>query len=173
MLALSCGFVAFAPDAHASEPKEPPVEHDPKRYPAPSARSNLLIAGAAVGVGSYGIAYGTSYLWSDAPTADDLRLPVVGPMLAVTGAGCGSGEVGCGTFAVVLRTAMATLSGLGQLGGLGLLIEGLFVPTKAPKQSSATLLQGENARPTQAKSNWFVSPVANEDTVGFSVFGQF
>lgn len=172
MLALGA-LLAFTPEARASEPTEPPIDHDPKRHPSPSARTNLLIAGAAVGVGSYGIAYGTSYLWSDAPTADDLRLPVVGPILAVTGAGCGSGEVGCGTFAVVLRTVMATLSGVGQLGGLGLLIEGIFVPTEAPERSSATLQQGEISGRTQASTRWFVSPVASEDTVGFSVSGQF
>jgi hypothetical protein len=65
--------------AFAEEPTEPPTTYSPDRYPEPSAQGTVLVAGANVALVSYGLAFGSSFFWADAPTAQDLRLPVVGP----------------------------------------------------------------------------------------------
>lgn len=112
--------------------------------------------------GSYGLALGTSYLWADAPTADDMRIPVVGPFMAIGGAKCGGAETGCNTVSVVIRTVFATLSGIGQVGGIALVAEGLFMRTEArPVRESAS-------------TTWTVTPVADHaGNLGLSLGGQF
>ena len=119
MVAVACAFGATASPCFAGEPTESPQTFEPDVHPSAGARVNVLLAGAALGVGSYGVAYGTSYLWSNAPTARDLRIPVVGPWMALGGAKCGSREPSCGTFTVVLRTVFATLSGQAAIAGAG------------------------------------------------------
>lgn len=159
--AVLIGCCCFSPRARAEEPTQPPIHYYPDRYPAPSARTNVLISGALVAGGSYGLALGTSYLWSDAPTASDLRIPVAGPFMAVAGAGCGPAESGCNTVGVVIRTIFATLSGVGQVGGIALLAEGLFMRTESRPAPAAA-------------SSWTVSPIAGDDgSYGVSIGGQF
>jgi hypothetical protein len=157
------GLAAVAP-CRADEPTESPETFEPDVYPRPAARLNVLLGGAALGAGSYGIAVGTSYLWSDAPTAGDLRVPVVGPWMAVAGAKCGSAESGCGTFTVVVRTFLATLSGLGQLGAVGVLAEGVFMKTQS---------EPEVRSKSPEQTSVYVSPMADDTALGFAVGGQF
>ncbi len=162
-LATLCLHVLVTAPCLADEPTQSPETYQPDTYPSSSARTNVLLAGAAVTAGSYGIAFGTSYLWSDAPTAQDLRLPVVGPVMAITGAKCGRDEIGCGTFTVVLRTIFATLSGIGQVGGLGVIAEGLFMKTRSDSA----------APPPPPATSVYVSPMADDTALGFTLGGQF
>ncbi len=172
--------MALSPSAWADEPTQPPEDYHPDRYPQASARWNVVLGGTALFAGSYGMAYGTSYLWPDAPTASDLRLPVVGPFMAMAGARCGSSESGCGAFSVVLRTVFATLSGIGQVGGVGLIIEGIFMPTSTGKESSSSLLTQTSAlrtpdstRARAAQPQWMLAPTMDESSLGLSVSGSF
>lgn len=105
--------------------------------PPPAARYGVIGTGVLVTAGSYGLAYGTSYLWPHSPAAESLRIPVVGPWMAIPESGCGRGEQGCDTFPVVIRSVFATLSALGQLGGLGLLAEGLLMNTASESAATA------------------------------------
>jgi hypothetical protein len=163
--------LAFSPEARADEPTQAEVEYRPDRYPATGTGSSLIVAGSGIALGGYAIGFGTSYLWADAPTAADLRLPVVGPVLALAGAGCGNGEAGCGTLSVVVRSVFAVISGIGQLGGLALITEGLFLPT-ADAPSSAQSAR-EIQHPSTATPRFVFSPVATDTTLGFNLGGQF
>jgi hypothetical protein len=162
--------------ARADEPTEAPANYRPERYPSAGTGSSLVLAGTGVALGGYALGFGTSYLWAEAPTASDLRIPVVGPALAIAGAGCSSAEVGCGTLQVAIRTVFATLSGLGQLGGLVIVAEGLLLPTAASAQSEslASDTQPAISHVTVApEPQWFFSPVASDTGFGLSVAGEF
>src|SRR5688572_3172368 len=137
VLALSTWLLPAV--AWAEEPTEPPANYRPERYPPPGTGTSLVLAGAGVALGGYAMAFGTSYLWPDAPTAKDLRIPVAGPILAIAGAKCGDGELGCGTVPLVFRTIFAAVSGVGQLGGLLILGEGLWLRTGAAAPQNAVV----------------------------------
>ena len=134
--------------AAAEEPTVDEVAYHPSELPPDAARGRVLIVGLALTAGWYGASVGTSYLWPDAPNAEDLRLPVVGPWLALADAGCGDDESGCSTFTVVARSTLAVVSGVGQLGGLIAIGEGIFMSTgspAAPTQKGARLRGHEPA----------------------------
>src|SRR5438045_7068667 len=95
---------SFAPSAHAEEPVAPEADTNPSTVPPPAARPNLLLVGAALTLGWYGAAVGTSYLWDKSDSASSLRIPVAGPYMALAKTGCGDRESSCNTLAVVLRT---------------------------------------------------------------------
>src|SRR6185295_19596185 len=96
----------------------PEADTNPNVRPRPSAQPNLILIGAAVTAGWYGIAVGTSYLWPDSDGAGSLRIPVAGPYMAIAKTGCGSGEPDCDPVALVFRTVVTVLSAVGQTGGV-------------------------------------------------------
>ena len=130
--------------------------------PGPAARTNALIGGAAMAIGWYGAGVGTSLLWSDAPGADDLYIPVAGPWMALAQTGCPDSEPDCSIVEVILRATLTTLSGVGQIGGLAIIGEGLFVPVRESSASNAPKLRAH------------VQPVvAGRDGWGLGVVGTF
>jgi hypothetical protein len=171
-LTLLAACLAHTSRAHADEPTEAPVQYRTERYPSEGTGTSLVLAGAAITLGSYGVAFGTSYLWPHAPTAEDLRLPIVGPAMAVAGAGCAEREreAGCSTPIVVVRTVLAAIGGIGQLGGLALIAEGLFLPTSAPSAQAPDVLESAN---DSAPTHVWISPTASDDGFGLSVGGAF
>ena len=166
---LSRPAAADPSEAASSEPEArehleavPSVQLD--QYPPPSARTNLLIAGAATTAAWYGLALGSSYIWSDAVGAKDLRIPVAGPWMALSHSGCG-GVSDCSKVIVVLRAIATTLDAIGQASGVAIAAEGLFLPTQEPKRAHAALKpNGFEWRPTFD---------AGENSVGFGVLGVF
>src|SRR5262245_38009363 len=82
--------IAIAQIAHAYEPVKPEADVNPSTYPPPAARPNLLLVGAAVTAGWYGVALGSSYLWKDAESSPPLRIPVAGPYMSLAKTGCSS-----------------------------------------------------------------------------------
>jgi hypothetical protein len=149
-------------DGHeASDSKPGPIVD---QYPPPSARTNLLIAGAATTAAWYGLALGSSYLWPDTVGANDLRIPVAGPWIALGHSGCGN-VADCSKVIVVLRAIATTIDAIGQAGGVAIAAEGLFLPTQEPKRTRAELLpRGVELHPTFD---------AGKNTVGFGVLGVF
>jgi hypothetical protein len=123
-LVLLAGSVAFSSLARAEEP----VEH--QRFPPSSVRRKVIAAGVLfVGIG-YGGALGTAYGWADAPGSNELKIPVVGPWVALAKAGCPSGQAECGA-SLGLRVFLSVLEGLVQTGGLAFVAEGVFMTTEA------------------------------------------
>lgn len=137
------------------------------QYPPPSARTNLLIAGAATTAAWYGLALGSSYLWPDTVGAKDLRIPVAGPWIAFSHSGCGNVS-DCSKVIVVLRAIATLVDGIGQASGLGLAAEGLFLPTQEPKRKRAELKRNPNLG-----VQWRPTFDAGKNTVGFGVLGVF
>jgi hypothetical protein len=165
-------LLAWPGVAFAEEPTIEEVQYAPTELPPDAARSRLLWTGLALTAGWYGASVGTSYLWEDAPNARDLRLPVVGPWLALGDVGCGSRESSCKNLTVVARTALAVISGVGQAGGLLALAEGLFMPTgsaqKAPQASRGTTHDAG-----RAGTSWTAVPVSLPNGAGIEVVGRF
>lgn len=106
-------------------------------YPPPSTRYNLIGAGILTTGAWYGAAAGMSYAFPDAPGARDLRTPVVGPWLAIANNGCPPNEPDCSRAWVVARTILTAIDGIGQAAGLGLILEGVFLPTQEPAARAA------------------------------------
>lgn len=195
--ACSLAVIGFATrPAQAEEPTGPATAYRPDEYPPTSARYAALIAGGAVLAGSYGVGFGTSYLWPSAPNAEQLRIPVAGPWMALANAGCGRSEGGCETIVVVFRSVFATLSGIGQAGGVLLLSEALFLPSaptpargaSAPLVPNASLKQALGLPPPadQLKlsapqlslahpesASLSVVPFATDAGLGFGLSGSF
>jgi hypothetical protein len=101
-----------------------------QRFPPSSVRGKVIAGGVIItGVG-YGAALGTAYGWADAPGSNELKIPVVGPWIALGKAGCPASDPDCG-FSLYLRGFLTALEGMIQIGGLGLVAQGLFMTTEA------------------------------------------
>jgi len=139
--------------------------------PSPGAPGRLALAGGIVTGVWYGGALGASLLFPDAPGADDLRIPVAGPFLALADTGCADSEPNCDTVMVVVRAILTTLDGVGQVGGVGMIIESLFMPT------AAASTRGASSPPSNSETGGTeirpVPIVAGKDGVGLGVVGRF
>jgi hypothetical protein len=165
--------------AHAGDPaEEQNPTHDPSVVPESGTSTKMMIAGGAIALGWYGVGVGTSYLWQDSPGARDLRVPVVGPIQALTKTRCADAEGSCNTFTLVLRTLLTTLSAVGQVGGVAIMGEALFFPKP---DSSATggsaqrwRLPDREARDAPGVDSLMVLPLVTEDNgIGLAFSAEF
>lgn len=130
----------------------------PDRYPPPEVRWKTLGLGAGLVAVGYGLALGTSYLWDGAPGMRSLRTPVIGPIGAIADGGCGDSEgANCTTVTVVLRALLAGISGLAQVGGIGVLTEGVVMKTQ------------ERPVPAAQRSQWYALPAASKSGASVTV----
>lgn len=176
-LSIAGGLVCWSGVARAEEPTIDEVEYHPAELPPDAARGRVLIVGLALTAGWYGAAVGTSFLWPDAPNARDLRLPIVGPWMALGNTGCGAEESGCTTVKVVARTALAVVSGVGQAGGVVALLEGILMDTRGgapqPKRPPKSAHEVGRERDGRASLDWMAVPVALPNGGGIEVVGRF
>jgi hypothetical protein len=134
---LLAGFVVaavtgIAPAARAQEPDDDPAKEPaaPEQdLPPPSTRLNLALTGGIITGAWYGAALGSSFALKDHPWSDELRIPLAGPFLALSQMECRIDESNCTRVIMIVRTVLAALDGIGQVGGVGVLLESLFVPT--------------------------------------------
>jgi hypothetical protein len=140
----------------------------------------MLLAGAGLTLGWYGVGVGTSFLWPDAKNSHDLRVPVVGPWMALAHVGCGANESDCRDTIVVVRTTLAVLSGVGQAGGLLAFVEGLFLDTgNVTAEAPGAPAKGapKTERPQTLKQSqwpaWAAVPVVLPDGAAIEVMGHF
>jgi len=148
-----------------------------------------LLLGTAVFGGFYGGAVAASYGWSQDPGAADLRIPLVGPWLKLGQTELCSGlpepgedERPCSDPLQVAGGVLAVISGIGQIGGLALLLEGTFMRTRAPSANASSWQPGSQRlrlfpaapdfRRAHAPTLSFV-PVLTPSTVGAVVSGTF
>ncbi len=115
----------------------------------------------------YGGAVGLSYLWPDAPAAEKLRYPVVGPWVSLANTGCPASDPDCSLFWVVLRAVLTTVDGIGQAGGLALMAEAAFVPTARPEDPPPP------RRAEHSSIELRALPYVSEEGAGLGVFGRF
>lgn len=132
----------------------------------------MILSGLAVTGGFYGAALAESYIWPDWHGAAAMRVPVLGPIVALTRIPCSynqsSGdatvtvqEPNCGTGDEVVRAILASVTLLGQLGGLALIAEGLMMPTSETVEVGST------------EVTVVAAPVVGPDQVGVGVSGSF
>jgi hypothetical protein len=148
----------------AEEPLLPPQEAaksaDEPATPEPGTSGRLAITGGALLVGWYGLGLGASFAFKDEPWAKPLRVPVAGPFMALKDVGCEKDDPDCTTPLVVVRAALMVIDGVGQVGGLGVLLESLLVPSAAPP-------------PPPKRASFRASPIVAGDTLGLAVSGEF
>ena len=175
---LAPPVVLLAPSvAVAEEPTLEQIEYHPAELPPDGVRTRAIVVGAALTAGWYGAAVGTSYLWADAPNAKDLRLPVIGPWLALGNVGCGSNESGCSTVRAITVPVLGVVSGVGQAGGLFAIVEGLLMDTGSTTSPAPATAAGRHDRTSSASSgpvtSWSAAPVMLQDGAGIELFGRF
>lgn len=152
--------------------------HDPAVVPPQGTSTKMMIAGGAIALGWYGVGVGTSYLWQDSPGSHDLRVPVVGPIQALTKTRCSDAESGCNTFTLVLRTLLTSLSAVGQVGGLAIMGEALLFPKPDGSASGSTAqrwrLPEREARDAPGVDSLLVLPLVTEDNgIGLALSAEF
>jgi len=145
------------------------AEESTPRYPPSSVRLKLVAGGLVVAGGAYGAALLSSTVWPEVPGSDVLKIPVAGPWLALGKSGCATDEPDCGTGTLVVRGILLVLDGVAQIGGLGLVGEGIFMKTEsgAPAKQRPALgfRQGElTIQPT---------PIVSARFTGLGFVGTF
>jgi hypothetical protein len=151
VLALFAGL-AVQRSATAQEARPTALPEEPETvqvYPSPDVRFKLVLGGLGTTAVFYGAAAGMSYLYPDAPGAEDLRIPVAGPWLAIAHNGCAEDDPDCSVVWKALRTVITAIDGLGQAGGLGIVLEALFVPTQ---ERAATPVHAPAPKPAAPKA---------------------
>lgn len=166
LLAVSAGLLPAV--ARAEEPLRV-RRFEPDAYPTGSTRTGLVLAGLGTTAVWYGLAAGASFVWDEAPGADDLRIPVVGPWLALGDTGCASTNPDCGTLGVVVRAVLTIIDGVGQAGGLLIATEAVFLPTREAPTGSERNSRG----PAQSFSVRPAPWVGRDSGVGLSLVGAF
>jgi hypothetical protein len=157
------------------------------QLPPAGTATSVFITGAAITAGFYGLGFGTSYLWPNSPAAQELRIPVAGPWMALPQSGCGRRENGCRTLQVVLRSILSGLSAVGQTGGMALMVESFFIPSQrsvrgASVDASRLSAQGVDSRPAlgshrgataPSQRAWYAAPLVTDSTFGLTMGGAF
>jgi len=132
-------------DSATVKTKEKPTTYE---LPPPSSRWKTVGLGLAFSGAWYAAAWGIREgYWSEAPGAKDLRYPLVGPWMDLAKTGCPSNDTNCGTFGLVVRTALVVIDGVGQVGGLAVALDGLFTPTASRSDAVSTTASRHSGAP--------------------------
>jgi hypothetical protein len=161
--------LALPAQSLADEPVRPP-QSNPDEFPEADTRGRIASAGIAITAGFYGAALGSSYLWPESPGAEDLRIPVAGPWIALADTGCPDHDPNCKKFMVVIRAVLTTLDGIAQAGGLGVALESAFMPTKSRRAAST---ESPTWRPLKPRRVRAVPFTGGRDAVGIGIVGRF
>jgi hypothetical protein len=158
-LAITATSSARADDAaEATTAATTPAKESPN--PPSSVRLKLALGGVAVAGGAYAMSYAMASNFPEVPGMGQLKIPVVGPWLALGKSGCATDDPDCGAK-VVLRGFFLVIDGLAQIGGLGLIAESVLMKTDAtaPKKAAAFTI-----RPT---------PLVGGSVTGLGFVGTF
>jgi hypothetical protein len=164
LLSISLAALALtaAGTARADEPVEA-LETAPARetpYPPSSVRLKLGLGGIAVAGGAYAVSYAMASNFPEVPGMTGLKIPIVGPWIALGQSGCAADDPDCGAK-VVLRGFLLVIDGLAQIGGLGLIAEGVLMKTDAAAPTKASAF---TIRPT---------PLVTGSVTGLGFVGSF
>lgn len=162
-----------------AEPPAHAMQED--TFPPHTARWKVFGAGLGTTAGFYAIAQPFAYGYSSTPGVKHLRIPVAGPWMALYGNECGSG---CNRYTYWFRNIATVLDGLGQAGGIFIMLESLFIPTvdtpavdEKPARNGPKTKKPASEQPNEAPvQNLFLAPTpmgVGASGVGISVSGAF
>lgn len=165
---------AAQPDVSAEAGADDPLlpSRDAASRPPPVTRWALIGTGLAATGLFYAGAYGIGEAWPDAPGRNELRYPIAGPFMDLARTGCPANDSSCSTLELVLRTVLVSLDALGQVGGVGLILQGAILGTG---NSNAQRGLGSSASARHSHSFSF-TPVPWSDgrsAGGLSLTGRF
>ena len=168
----AAGAASLTPAPAAADEPVRPEAHDPGIYPPPGSGVGLMLAGLGTTAFWYGGAVSFSYLWPDAPGADDLRIPVAGPWMALADTGCAETNPDCGLFGVILRAVLTTIDAVGQTGGVAVMVEGAFLPTSEGRPAKKRRLPPPRLQ-RAPEADVSAVPFVSGDAVGVGFVGRF
>jgi hypothetical protein len=159
-------FASLLPARALAQEASAPVEESPRPAdeplaPEPGTSGRLAVTGGALLVGWYGLGLGASFAFKDEPWAKSLRVPVAGPFIALKDVRCQKDDPDCTTPIVVIRSVLAVIDGVGQVGGLGVLLESLLVTS------------GSAPPPPPKRASVRATPIVDARTLGLVVSGEF
>jgi hypothetical protein len=189
-------FIAISTLAHSTTAvaDEPAAVHRfvDDKLPPPRARGKVLLAGTLITGLFYLPVLGASYIWPDQRGASDLRIPVVGPWMTLGQTRlCNAdpnADADCNNFLRVTGAVLLAFDGLGQAGGVAVMLQSLFMRTgsgsaeqasESPSEFSAlsSLPQRPPNRPLTYRSGDFemtpVPMVGAGSDLGLAFIGQF
>lgn len=184
----SAASLLTSPDLARADEPDPVHRFEDDRLPPPAARGRVLLVGTLLTTAFYLPPLGASYLWPDHKGASDMRIPVVGPWLALGRTQlCNDRPYvqGCSDFMQVLGAVLLAFDGVGQAGGVAIMLQSLLMSTGSRETSSGDLYRSEfssvthdrSSRPFTFKSGDFeVTPVplvSGQSDLGLAFIGQF
>lgn len=139
------------------------------RYPPSSVRVPIIVSGLLITGAAWGVAFGCGMGWPEVPGSKELRIPIVGPWLALGKSGCAPDDPDCGAK-VYVRGVLYVIDAITQLAGLGLVAQGIFMKTEAKAKSA-----GRAPFLGMKKGDFSIAPVpgAGPSSTGLSVVGTF
>jgi len=148
-------------------------QDEARRYPPSSVRSKLVIGGLTLTGLAYGAAALSGTQWNDVPGADALKVPIVGPWIALGQNDCAPDDPDCG-FILYLRGFLTLLDGIIQAGGLGIAGEGLFMTTEADVPDGPDAVSREREERTLGLfEDVAVMPIVTPNATGLGVVATF
>ncbi len=181
LIAGICSFASWGQVdlAHADEP-DALHRYEDDSLPTGATQTKLILGGLATTTAFYLPVLGASYLWPDHRGASDMRIPVVGPWLAVgrTDLCSDTPDVpNCSDFIRIIGAVLLVLDGIGQAGGIGLTLEGIFMHTSSQEATTRNDTQASMPSPLSYRQGDFqVTPVpvvgGNSD-LGLAFVGHF
>lgn len=111
------------------------------RYPPPLVRLKLIGLGLLITGGAWGASFGSGQYWKTVPGADQLKIPIAGPWMALGKSGCATDDPACAPAKIGVRGAIYVLDGITQIAGLGLIVEAIVMKTEsaAPEKKASFL----------------------------------
>jgi hypothetical protein len=106
------------------------------RYPPPLTRVKVIAVGLALAGSAWGVSFACATNWNLVPGARELKIPVVGPWIALGKSGCASDDPECADALIGVRGALYVVDGLVQLAGTALIVQGIIMKTEPLKKAS-------------------------------------
>ncbi len=172
-------------NARANEP-EPVHRYGDDRAPAPITKPKVMLLGLGVTAAFYAPVLGASYLWPERRGASDMRIPIAGPWMGMAQTRlCNKDpeQDPCSNFLRVTSAVLLVLDGIGQAGGVGLMLEGLFLRTMREGRTASFLSPTGPQVSDRAPSflsvragDFTLTPapfVGSRDELGIGFLGQF
>jgi hypothetical protein len=147
------GAGAGAAPSTSKTPWDPdPGEAPEVRYPPPLVRLKVIAAGFVVTGLAWGVSFACASIWpyvpnpapgaeSGPPGSGQLKIPVVGPWIALGHSGCAPDEPFCGAAKVGVRDALLVIDGIVQAAGVALMLEGVIMKTSPERKKKSLALE--------------------------------